>query len=465
MTKLEHALNEADGGLKASLGRLFELLRYPSIGTDPAYNGDCRACAEWVAKELEGLGFETRIRSTTGQPVVVGKYANPGLPPHAPHILFYGHYDVQPPDPLDLWQSPPFEPEMRKNARGNDAIYARGAHDDKGQFMTFLEASRAWLKVHGALPFRLTVLIEGDEEGDSSHLERFLAANAREFACDIAFVCDTARWDAETPGITTRLRGCIMEEVTVAGPKIDLHSGYYGGAARNPIRVLTKILGDMHDANGRIAIPGFYGDVEKVSPKQRAQWAKLEFSGKSFLKSVGLSIPAGEAGFTALEQIWIRPTAEINGIYGGYQGAGSKTVLPSAATAKISFRTVRFQSPAKIRKAFRAFVKARLPEDCRASFESGGGDSTGIALDEANPFLKAASAALKDEWKKAPVLMGTGGSIPVVAAFSEFLGIDSLLVGFAMDDDAAHSPNEKYDLASFHKGIRSWVRIIAACAG
>ena len=463
MKQLDDVLAEADGGLKASLARLFALLRFPSIATDPAYHADCRNCANWVAAELNGLGFETQIRPTTGQPVVVGKYAPDGLPPHAPHVLFYGHYDVQPPDPLDLWVSPPFEPEIRKNARGDDAIYARGAHDDKGQFMTFLEASRAWLSVHGSLPFKLTVLIEGDEEGDSSHLERFLAANKEEFACDIAFVCDTGMWDEATPGITTRLRGCIHEDVTITGPAIDLHSGYYGGPARNPIRVLAKILGDMHDARGRVAIPGFYDDVEKFSARQRAQWAKLKFNGKAFLKDVGLSVPAGEEGYSALEQIWMRPTAEINGIFGGYQGAGSKTVLPSTATAKVSFRTVRFQKPAKIRKAFRAFVKARLPKDCKVSFVSAGGESTGLALDEKSRWLKAAEGALTAEWGKAPVLLGSGGSIPVVAAFEDILGVQSLLVGFSLDEDAAHSPNEKYDVKSFHKGIRSWARIIAGC--
>lgn len=410
------------------------------------------------------MGLSAELRPTTGQPIVIGKYAPPGAPPDLPHVLFYGHYDVQPADPLNLWDSPPFEPQIRKGRDGKDGIFARGACDDKGQLMTFLEASSAWLAVHGTLPFRLTILLEGDEEGDSTHLDRFLAANAREFAADAAFICDTELWNDDTPAINTMLRGCIGDEVTITGPRIDLHSGYYGGPAANPIKVLSRILAALHDARGRVTIPGFYDGVKPVPAARRKKWAKLGFSARRFLGDVGLSVPAGEQGYSALEQIWARPTAEINGIYGGYRGPGSKTVLPAEATAKLTFRLVEGQNPRKIRKAFRDFVKARLPKDCKARFTGGGGDSAGVRVAEDTPWVMAAKAALRDEWGRNAAVIGGGGSIPVVESFKKHLGVDSLLVGFARSNDSVHSPNEKYDVECYHKGIRSWARIIAQFA-
>jgi len=464
MAHLQQVLEAVDAGLPASLERLFELLRFPTVATDPRHHGDCKKAAAWLKGETETMGFATSLRDTTGQPVVLAKYAPEGLPSHAPHILFYGHYDVQPADPIELWTSPPFEPQVRKGKDGKNRIFARGASDDKGQLMTFLEASRAWLSVHGSLPFRLTVLLEGDEEGDSSHLDRFLADNRREFAADVAFICDTGLWNGDTPAIETSLRGCICEEVRITGPKIDLHSGDYGGPAVNPIKVLTRILAAMYDASGRIAIPGFYDGVKPIRAELRRQWAKLKFPAKKFLNDVGLGIPSGEKGFTPLEQIWARPTAEVNGIWGGYRGAGAKTVLPSEATAKLSFRLVEGQHPRHVRKVFRDFVKARLAKDCRASFVSQGGDSSGISVDGGSKWVTAARAALADEWGKPAVLTGSGASIPVVESFKKHLKIDSLLVGFARVDDSVHSPNEKYDVECFHKGIHSWARIISQFA-
>jgi acetylornithine deacetylase/succinyl-diaminopimelate desuccinylase-like protein len=460
MNKTKAVLGQADDGLKASLARLFEFLRFASIGTDPAYHGECRKAAEWMKGQLEELGFAAELRQTTGQPVVIGKTRSQGLPSHAPHILFYGHYDVQPPDPLELWESPPFEPQIRTGKDGKDRIFARGACDDKGQLMTFIEASRAWLSVHGRLPFRLTVLIEGDEEGDNAHLDRFIKKNRKEFAADAAFICDTGLWmDERTPFISTRLRGCLCEEVTITGPAKDLHSGYYGGPARNPIRVLNKIIGELHDDKGRVAIPGFYDGVAKLPAALRRAWARLDFSGPRFLKHVGLSVPAGEQGYSVLEQLWARPTAELNGIHGGYQKAGFKTVLPSKAAAKVSFRTVGGQDPKKIRKAWRDFVKARLPGDCMAEFQDIGGDNLAVTVADDSPIIKKAARALAAEWGREPIIGGDGGSIPIVATLKHVLGIESLLVGFARDD-FVHSPNEKYDVECFHKGIRSWVRII-----
>jgi acetylornithine deacetylase/succinyl-diaminopimelate desuccinylase-like protein len=464
MANVEAVLATADGVFEASLGRLCELLRLPSVGTDPAYHADCQRAAEWVRTELDRTGFTTSLRPTTGRPVVIGTYAPEALPSHAPHVLFYGHYDVQPADPLDLWESPPFEPQIRKGKDGKARIFARGASDDKGQFMTFLEATRAWLSVNGSLPFRLTMLIEGDEEGDSTHLDRFLAKNRKELKSDIAFICDTDAWDEKTPAITASLRGCICEEVMITGPRVDLHSGDYGGAAINPIRVLSRILADMHGPKGRVMIKGFYDNVKPLPDEVRKEWAKLKFSARRFLGDVGLSTPAGEEAYSVLEQMWGRPTAEINGIYGGYRGVGVKTVLPSSATAKLSFRLVEGQEPRHIRREFRRFVRARLPADCKAYFKSDGGDSTGISVSRDSRWVSAARAALKSEWGRAPVLIGTGGSIPVVESFRRHLGIDSLLVGFGQEDDGQHSPNEKYDLECYRKGIRSWIRIIGEVA-
>jgi acetylornithine deacetylase/succinyl-diaminopimelate desuccinylase-like protein len=459
----DSVIAQIDQQFPQSLERLFDLLRFPSVATDPEHYPDCIKAAQWLVHQLEELGFDAGLRQTTGQPLVVGTYSPPG-DRKVPHILFYGHYDVQPEDPLELWTSSPFEPQIRKTSKGRDAIFARGACDDKGQLMTFLEASRCWLRVHGALPFRLTVMIEGDEEGDSDHLDRFLKTHAAEFPVDAAFICDTEMWDDKTPAINTRLRGCISDEVTIYGPSIDLHSGYYGGPAVNPIKVLSRILAGLHDRRGRVTIEGFYDGVKPISPALRKQWEKLKFPWKAFLANVGLSVPAGEQGFSALEQMWARPTAEINGIFGGYRGPGSKTVLPAQATAKLSFRLVEGQNPGKIRKAFRKFVKERLPRDCRATFHDGGGDSTGIAVAEDTPWIAAARIALEQEFGRKPVLVGGGFSIPVVQSFKTHLKVDSLLVGFSHEDDGAHSPDEKYDVDSYYKGIRTWVRVFQQLA-
>ena len=456
-------LAEIDQQFPESIERVFELLRFPSVGTDPAHHADCRRTAEWLAAQLTAMGFEAGLRKTTGQPLVVGRYDPPGAG-DVPHVLFYGHYDVQPADPLELWTSPPFEPQIRKGKSGKDAIFARGAADDKGQLMTFLEASRCWLKVHGSLPFRLTVMIEGDEESDPAHIDTFLRQHAREFPVDTAFICDTDMWDEKTPSIITRLRGCMGIEFTVKGPKIDLHSGLYGGPAQNPIKVLSRILAAIHDAKGRIAIPGFYDGVKPIPSKVRQQWKSLKFPEKKFLGNVGLSVPAGEQSYSALEQMLARPTAEVNGIYGGYRGVGSKTVLPAEATAKLTFRLVEGQDPRKIRRAFKAFVKSRLPGDCSVTFDDSGGDSSGFAIAEDTPWVRAARIALKQEYGREPVLMGAGYSIPVVDSLKKYLKVDSLLVGFCLPDDPAHSPDEKYDVDSFRHGIRTWARIIAQFA-
>jgi len=463
--QLQPVLDRIDADFDHSLERLFALLRIKSISADPAFAGDCKAAADHLARDIATLGFATEVRPTAGHPAIVarsqGNSKGNGEP--RPHVLFYGHYDVQPVDPLNLWHRPPFEPAVATHADGRKIIVARGAEDDKGQLMTFVEACRAWKSVTGALPLDVTIVIEGEEEIGSKNFVPFLEENKADLKADFALVCDTGMWDPNTPAITTSLRGLVYDEVKIKAANRDLHSGIFGGAARNPIRVLTAILGGLFDDNGHITIPGFYDGVKDLPPDILAQWSKLDLTPDSFLKPIGLSIPAGEKGRLLIEQISSRPTCDINGIIGGYTGEGSKTVIPAEASAKISFRLVEGQDPGKIRKAFRDYVTARLPGDCTCEF----GDHSSapaIALDWNMKPLAAARRALTEEWGKETVLMGSGASIPIVADFKRTLGLDTVLVGFGLDDDNIHSPNEKYDLKSFHKGIRSWARILAALA-
>jgi acetylornithine deacetylase/succinyl-diaminopimelate desuccinylase-like protein len=455
---IERVLGDIDTDLDNSLERLFAWLRIASISTDPAYAGECRRAAEWVRGDLEALGFKASLRETGGHPVVLGHYAKPG----APHVLFYGHYDVQPVDPLELWQTAPFEPRLIEQ-QGRRVISARGAADDKGQVMTFLEACRAWKATDGGLPVGITVLIEGAEEDGSKFLPEWLAANKDELKADVALVCDTGMWDRDTPAITTALRGLVYREVIVRCADRDLHSGLFGGAARNPIHVLARIVADLHDETGRITLPGFYDGVPETPPDVLAQWRALDLTPESFLGTVGLSLPAGERDRMLIEQIQSRPTCDANGIVGGYTGEGSKTVIAGEARVKISFRLVGEQDPDKIGAAFEAFVAERIPADCSYEILKHA-NARAIQLPYTMPALDKAKTALAAEWGRAPVTIGSGGSIPIVGDFKRTLGLDTLLVGFGLDDDRVHSPNEKYDLTSFHKGARSWARILGALA-
>ncbi|MBP0583178.1 M20/M25/M40 family metallo-hydrolase [Labrys sp. LIt4] len=460
MSDINKALDAADKALDASLDRLFEFLRIPSISADSAYAGDCQKAAEWAAAALRDIGFDASPRKTIGHPMVVGhrRTGKPGVP----HVLFYGHYDVQPPDPLNLWHTKPFEP-VRKPGPHGDIIVARGASDDKGQVMTFIEACRALIETRGELPIDVTVFLEGEEESSSRSLIPFLKENKDELKADFCLVCDTDMWDRETPAITTMLRGMVYEEVTIKAASRDLHSGMYGGAAQNPIRVLSKILAALHDDDGRVTLPGFYDGVKELPDAVKAEWAALDFDGEAYLAEVGLKVPAGEKDRTVLEQITVRPTCDVNGISGGYEGEGAKTVIAAQASAKVSFRLVAGQEPEKVQAAFRKFVTDRLPADCRAEFLSHGlGPAIAVPADS-EPLAKA-RAALAEEWGRTAPVIGSGGSIPVVGDMQRILGIDSLLIGFALEDDQIHSPNEKYDVRSFHRGIRSWVRILDALA-
>ncbi|MEZ5676660.1 MAG: M20/M25/M40 family metallo-hydrolase [Thalassovita sp.] len=452
---LDTVLSRIDEDLPQALDRLMELLRIPSVSTDPAYKDDCQTAADWLVADLQSLGVAAEKRATPGHPMVVGHVDGDG-----PHILFYGHYDVQPVDPLELWNRDPFDPAI-ENDNGHKVIRGRGSSDDKGQLMTFVEACRAWKSIHGSLPCKITFFFEGEEESGSPSLVPFMQDNADELKSDIALICDTGLFGETTPAIVTMLRGLLGEDFTITGPDRDLHSGMYGGIAMNPIRVLTRILADLHDDTGRITLPGFYDDVPELPDEVRAQWQSLNFDHASFLGEVGLKAPAGEQDRTPLEMIWSRPTCDVNGIWGGYTGAGFKTVLPSKASAKVSFRLVGQQDPDKIRKAFRAYIESRLPEGFSIEYRTEkGSPASQMSID--NPMFDKARAALSDEWPNAAAYVGCGGSIPIAGYFKDILGTDSMLIGFGKDDDQIHSPNEKYDVSSFHHGIRSWARILEA---
>ncbi|MBM1688468.1 M20/M25/M40 family metallo-hydrolase [Sulfitobacter geojensis] len=452
---LDDVLSRIDDDLPEATDRLLDLLRIPSISTDPAYKADCDRAADWLVRELSEMGVETSKRATPGHPMVVGHLGDSG-----PHLLFYGHYDVQPVDPLDLWDNDPFDPQIEDTAKGK-VIRGRGSSDDKGQLMTFIEALRAWKTVKGDWPCRITFFLEGEEESGSPSLVPFMKENADELKPDIALICDTGLFESKTPAIVTMLRGLLGEELTITAPSLDLHSGMYGGIAMNPVRVLSKVIAALHDDTGRITIPNFYDGVPELSDDLEAQWQGLAFDHQKFLSDVGLSTPAGEQDRTPLEMIWSRPTCEVNGIWGGYTGDGFKTVLPSKASAKISFRLVGTQDPLAIRENFRAMVTDMLPPDCEVSF-NGHGASAASGADFSDPMFEQARKALTDEWQVPAAYVGCGGSIPIAGHFQKILGTEPMLIGFGKDDDALHSPNEKYDMESFHKGIRSWARILEA---
>jgi acetylornithine deacetylase/succinyl-diaminopimelate desuccinylase-like protein len=459
MSQLDAVLAHIDANLDPAIERLFALLRIRSISTDPAFAAECRACAEWHAADLAGIGFEVAVHDTPGHPIMVAH----DRAAKGPSALFYGHYDVQPVDPIELWEDDPFAPRLVTRPDGTRIITGRGASDDKGQVMTFVEACRAWKAVHGRLPIAVSILLEGEEESGGVNLPPFLRGHAAELKADIGLICDTNMWDARTPAIQTMLRGLCGEEVFIHAASRDLHSGFYGSAAANPNHVLARILADLHDADGRVTLRGFYDGVPELPETLRRDWDSLGFDAGAFLGEVGLSVPAGERGRSALEMIWSRPTAEINGMGGGYQGEGFKTVIPAIASAKVSFRLVFDQDPHAIRAAFREHVLARLPADCRAEFkEHGSGSAIRFPVDD--PAFGKARQALGEEWSRPAVFIGGGGSIPVTAELKQALGMDVILAGFALEDDRIHSPNEKYDVTSFHKGMRSWARILDALA-
>jgi len=458
--EVEPVLAAVERDFAAAVARLVELLRIPSVGTDPAYAEDTKRAAIWLVDRLRAIGFEASLRPTAGMPMVVAHDREP--PAGAAHLLYYGHYDVQPPDPLGEWQSPPFEPTIVEGPHG-PRLVARGAVDDKGQLMTWLEALAAWKAVHGRLPVRVSILIEGEEESASENLEPFLLANAEELRADVCVISDTGMLGIDEPAITTMLRGIAYFELRLTGPSRDLHSGMFGGAVPNPIHTLCRVLAALHEEDGRIALPGFYDRVVELDPAIRDQWRRIPFDEKGFLETAGLARSVGEAGRTVLERLWARPCCDVNGIWGGYTGEGSKTVIPARAAAKLSFRLVPDQDPHEVGEQLRAFLSARIPADVGWELvPMGMGRPIRVPTD--SPFLAAARRALARVFGKEPALIGCGGSIPVAATIHRRLGMDSLLLGFGLDDDRVHSPNEKFELACYRKGILAHAAFLAEAA-
>ncbi len=467
--KTSAILGRLDDGFDHSVQHLVEWLRIPSVSTDPAFKPECRRAAKWLADDLNTIGFKAELRDTPGHPVVFAHHPGPAGY-QGPHLLFYGHYDVQPPDPLELWESPPFEPTVVDGPHGKRVV-ARGAVDDKGQVMTFVEASRAWHQHGGGVPCRVTCVIEGEEECGSVNMHDFLKQNRGEIVgahapgspCDFAVVSDTGMWDIDTPAITYSLRGLVYLEVFLHGPSRDLHSGLYGGCVPNPINELARIISLLHDADRRVTVPGFYDEVLPLTKEERDAWAGLDFDEKEFLGEAGLARGYGEKGYTLLERQWGRPTCDVNGIKGGYIGKGAKTVIASSASAKISFRLVPNQDPKRIVESFRKWVNAQLAPGCRVEVvDHGTGRPCLTPMD--HPAMSAARAALDEAMGREPVLMRSGGSIPIVEGFKSILGLETLLIGFGLNDDRVHSPNEKFELTCFRNGQRSHAALLGRLA-
>lgn len=432
---------------------LFEFLRIPSISTDSAYTDDVRRGADWIANALSSMGLNTEIISTRRHPLV---YAESTPVPGKPILLVYGHYDVQPPDPLDEWISPPFEPTVRE---GN--VYARGATDDKGQLFTHVKAVESWIKTEGSLPLQVKFLIEGEEECGSGCLYEFIDGQydnqrtaADRLKCDIAVISDSSQFGPGQPAITYGLKGISYYEIRLTGPRQDLHSGAFGGAVTNPCNVLGTLIAALKDENGRIQVPGFYDDVIPLSERERQQFADLPFDEEQFKNQIGVQGLSGETSYTTLERRWARPTCDVNGIWGGYQGEGAKTVLPAKAGAKFSFRLVPNQDAEKIRESLQQMARALCPPGIQmdlTEIHSG----SGVLVPLESPFMVAAEQAIHEGFGTHPVFIREGGSIPVVASFKEKLGIDTLLLGWGLSDDNTHSPNEKFNLQDFHRGTQA----------
>jgi acetylornithine deacetylase/succinyl-diaminopimelate desuccinylase-like protein len=457
---LNPVLEQIEKNFDGSIERLQSFLQIPSISTDPEYKKEVRRCAEYITNDLKSIGLDAQMHNTIGHPMVVATDDSAG--PDAPRVLYYGHYDVQPVEPLEEWEYPPFDGAVVDGPRGK-RFAARGAADDKGQLMTFVEAIRAWKQVHVSLPVRVVILLEGEEESGSESLVPFLTEHKDELQADTCIVCDTGMWDENTPAITSRLRGLVYIEATLHGPAHDLHSGGYGGAVVNPANALAKILGQLHDDDGRIQIEGFYDDVEEVSAQQVAQWNSLGDADALTLESSGAKATFGEKGYSTLERLWSRPTCDVNGLIAGYTGEGAKTVIGAKASAKISCRLVANQKPEQIEKALFAFLEARTPAGCHWDLKSFG-TAPAIAVPVDSPWLAAASGALTSVFPNPAVLIGSGGSIPVVGEFQEILGVDTVMVGFSLDDDLIHAPNEKFEVSCFHRGILSQAAILEAYA-
>ena len=427
------------------LEELKALLAIPSISALPEYSADVRRCAEWCGDEMRRVGLENvRLIETPGHPVVYGDWLGA---PGAPTILFYGHYDVQPVDPLNLWESPPFEATIR-----DGEIYARGAADDKGQVFMHLKAIEAHLRQNSRLPVNMKLILEGEEEVGSVHLDDFIRAHKDDLSADVVVVSDSAMFARGVPSMCYGLRGLVYFQIDLRGSSTDLHSGSFGGAVANPAFVLAQMIAQMKDRSGRIKIPGFYDDVRELTEEERKAWASLPFNEKNYKKDFGIPKLFGETGYTTLERTWARPTLEVNGLLSGFTGEGAKTVLPAVSMAKISMRLVPDQDPGKIADLFQAYVEDLAPKTVTIKVtRMHGGKPWMTSFD--HPFVQAAGRAVEKGFGRAPIFTREGGSIPVVSTFQEELGVPSVLFGVGLPDENAHAPNEKLDLANFHNGI------------
>ena len=444
---MQDALSYAQDHFETFVGQLEDLLRIPSISTDMAYRDDVRRGADWLAEHLRGLGIETvEVVETEGHPIVFAEHHGGD---DRPTVLVYGHYDVQPPDPLDLWESPPFEP-----VRKNGTLYARGACDDKGQLFMHVKAAEAYLKTEGALPVNLKFIIEGEEESGSKHLVPFIEQYQDRLQADVALISDTAMFGPNVPSITYGLRGLAYVEVVLTGPNRDLHSGVYGGAIDNPANALCRLIAGLHDAGHRITVEGFYDEARPLTDEERETFAALPFDDDAWQASVGVEAVRTEEGFSILEAITARPTLDVNGLWSGYQGEGAKTVLPSIAGCKISCRLVPDQHPDDIAEKLRRHFEAHTPETMQLDFRALHGGHP-VLVDTQSPAMQAAAEAMEHVYGRRPFFTREGGSIPVVADFKRILGLDTVLMGFGLNSDAIHSPNEHFGLDRFDQGIRS----------
>lgn len=440
-----------DANKKTRLDELFDFLRIPSVSAKSEYKKDVQACAEWLSKQLNKIGIDSKIMPTGGHPVVYGEKI---VSPEKLTILYYGHYDVQPPEPLELWKTTPFEPLIE-----DGYIIARGSTDDKGQLWTHVKALEAYLATGTDLPVNVKLLMEGEEEAGSENLEKFINDNVDLLKADIVVVSDSGQFGKDKPAVTYGLRGLAGVELKITGPDRDLHSGGFGGSIANPINILGKIIGALHDENGKITIDGFYDDVKPLTDWEREQFAALPFSKEEYLNKTGSKGLYGDSDYTVLEQIWGRPTLDVNGITGGYQGEGAKTIIPSIATCKITMRLVADQDPIDICDKIEKYVNKICPDYVHCEITKHGG-ARGVVVPTEGPWLEAAGRAIKSGFGVEPVFIKEGGSIPVVGTFKEVLGLDTLLLGWGQNDDNAHSPNERFGLNDFERGCYSALALI-----
>lgn len=454
MSNLEAILEDVDANMPASVDKLLEFLSFPSVSSQPEGKSGILACANWLKSELGELCSDVQLVMTEGHPLVMARAPSGS---GGPRVLFYGHYDVQPAEPLEAWITPPFQPDMR-DEDGLTRIYARGASDSKSQVWSVVEAFRAWKRSAGDVPIDAIILLEGEEETGSPSLPEFVAAYRDALSCDVAFICDSDMWSPTRPAITTRLKGLVHEKVTIHAPNGDLHSGHFGNVALNPVRVLARILASIHDDQGRVAIDGFYDDVEPVPSSLRQQWAALDT--EEALSGVSVLGGPVEGGVGTVELMWGCPGIDFNGVVGGNTGPGERSVLPGSASARLSFRLVGGQKPGQIRARFRSFVEASLPPGCRVEFEGSGGSSA-VSVNDTGIYVAATARALEAEWEQPVLIKGTGGTIPLVELLTHRLDVDCIVTGFILADDAIHAPNERYDVERLRKGIRSWVRILS----